>query len=111
MASERENAKNAAQDPEEHDPEYEAKIAEGKAKADAIKRESGLQGHLHTITVVGIYIIGALVIIAVSIWLFHLITPISWQFLNTDQIENLQKTLFSGVIGGILGGQAKKFTK
>lgn len=111
MASERDKAKSATQDPEENDPEYEAKIAEGKAKADAINRESGLQGHLHKVTVCGVYLIGSLIIIAVSIWLYHFMVPTNWWFLNPDQIENLQKILFSGFIGGALGGQAKKISK
>jgi len=109
--SERDAAKGAATDSEGDDPEFDAKMAEGKAKAASIRRDAGLQDHLHKIVVCGVYVIGALIIVAVGIWLYHFIVPTEWRFLTLEQIESLQNILFSGAIGGAISGQAKKISK
>jgi hypothetical protein len=111
MASERDGAKKSAIDPVESDPELEAKIADGKAKAASIALASGMESHLHKVSVCGVYVIGGLVVVAIAIWLFHFMVPTSYRFLTPEQVESLQKILFSGFIGGAIGGQAKKISK
>lgn len=111
MAFKRDQAKNGIVASEEDDPDLAAKLAEARAKKTEIDRQSGMQGHLHKITVCGVYLIGSLIIVAVAVWLLHFIVPTQWRFLTDLQLESLQNILFSGVVGSLLGGQAKRLAK
>jgi hypothetical protein len=111
MATERERVKSAVADKDDNDPEYAAKLAEGRAKAAEIDRNDGMQTHLHRISVLGVWVIGLLIVAGVSTWLYHFIVPTDWRFLSSEQIEDLQKILFSGFVGGALTNGSKRLLK
>lgn len=110
MAFDRDEAAGSS-DASGSDAELEAKLAEARAKRDQINRASGMQRHVHNITVVGVYAIGITIITGVVVWLFHFIAPVNWRYLSDGQIDSLQKILFSGFVGGILGGSSSKLLK
>lgn len=68
-----------------------------KKRADSKKR------HMHNVFVVFIWI-GLFVAVAVLfVRIYHLIMPIDSFWLSDDQIQQMDKVLFSGFIGGFLG--------
>lgn len=64
--------------------------------------------HKHRIFIGSLYILWAFAIIIVSIRFYHFLVPESWHWLDVDQIQALDKLVFSGTIGTLLGRYGKK---
>lgn len=48
-------------------------------------------------------------VLLIRVW--HLVTPESLQWLGTEHIQEIDKIIFSGAIGGFVGSNFKKFSK
>lgn len=70
--------------------------------ADA-KREESKKNVVHNLFVWSIRVIWAVVAFLFVIRSIHFILPESWFWLNSDQIQSLDKFLFSGAVGAMLG--------
>ncbi len=68
-----------------------------------INSEKNKDSHTHKLTILSIWVLGISGLILLLIRVFHFLTPQSWQWLTDIQIQTLDKMLFSGTIGSILG--------
>jgi hypothetical protein len=52
---------------------------------------------------------GALGLVSISgVWLFHMVTPVSWHWLTDEQVGHIQTLLFSGTVSATLALLARK---
>jgi hypothetical protein len=68
-----------------------------------IGMETAKSKHTKNLTVISIWILGMAGLLLLLIRIYHFLTPICWQWLNESQIQTLDKLLFSGTLGSILG--------
>ena len=88
----------------------------GKDKIKKAKKEVGFFGketpwHAKIILNIGLW---AMFCIAAVILIFrssHFIIPVCWRWLTPDDLQNIDKFLFSGAFGGILAGFANYLFK
>lgn len=67
--------------------------------------------HKHRIFIGSLYLLWALAIIIVLIRFYHFMMPVTWYWLDADQIQALDKLVFSGAIGTLLGRYGKKLVE
>jgi hypothetical protein len=67
-------------------------LFEDKGRATKYKR------HLHRIVVLLTYVIASLLAVALTIRSFHLLAPICWRWLSSDELHSIDTVLFSSVI-------------
>lgn len=79
--------------------------------AGKLKRSDTRDKHLHYCALVFLWCALLGFLAASGVWLFHLITPISWHFLSDPQRENLQNVLFTAVGSATAGNFGKKYLK
>jgi hypothetical protein len=68
-----------------------------------ISAETTKSRHTKNLTVVSIWFLGIAGLLLLLIRVYHFLTPLSWQWLGDSQIQTLDKLLFSGTLGSILG--------
>lgn len=64
--------------------------------------------HKHRIFIGSLYFLWGTVIVVVLIRVYHFLAPTSLYWLDADQIQALDKLVFSGVIGTLLGRYGSK---
>ena len=74
---------------------------EKQANEKKFKRRERFKDHFECSLLFFLWGITTLIAVTTLIWIFHLIAPVSWCWLNKEGIERLQTILFSGV-GGVL---------
>ena len=62
-----------------------------------------LKRHFHNLFVAGLYVAWVAAMIVLLIRAFVLVAPHSWCWMDDTQVQSLDKILFSGSVGGILG--------
>ena len=67
------------------------------------KNERSKNKHKHIVFIISLYIMWGMAICIVVFRAYHYISPISWRWLDVEQLQALDKLLFSGAIGTILG--------
>jgi hypothetical protein len=67
------------------------------------KHQLQLKRHFHKLFVAGLYVAWAAAMIVLLIRAFILVAPQSWCWMDSTQVQSLDKILFSGSVGGILG--------
>ena len=72
------------------------------------KREERAKQHLHNIFICFIWIAGIVFIILFIVRMLHFILPDSMCWLSQDRIQAIDKSLFSGAIGGLIMNHIKK---
>jgi hypothetical protein len=92
--------------------------ADNKANAEAadfatgkLKRSDTRDKHLHYCALVFMWAALVGFLFASGVWLFHLITPNSWHFLDDSQRSSLQNVLFTAVGSAAAGNYGKKYLK
>ena len=71
------------------------------------KNERSKNKHKHYVFIISVYIIWGMAIAIVVLRAYHYISPICWRWLDVDQLQALDKLLFSGAVGTILGRYGK----
>jgi len=84
------------------------KSAKTDRQLKKLLREEGVQSHLHRVIVIGIYIVAITAGAMFLAFVWHMVTPVSWAFLDADQLTSIKQVLFSGSIGAGISGLAKK---
>lgn len=84
---------------------------DGKSKSELADLYNEKQKVLHWIYVIGIRLAFTFVCIVFAIRIYHFVTPYSWQWLCEHQLQVLDKFLFSGVIGALIGKNFDKVFK
>jgi hypothetical protein len=77
------------------------------ARGDLQRHEEKKQA-VHSVSILFLQLFALALCIVFLIRIYHLITPLSWRWLDRDDIQTLDYLLFSGVIGGIIGGHLKQ---
>ncbi|MGM9476412.1 hypothetical protein ACS5PU_08270 [Pedobacter sp. GSP4] len=68
-----------------------------------ITSETAKSKHTKNLTILSIWVLGTAGLLLLLIRIYHFLTPTCWQWLNDSQIQTLDKLLFSGTLGSILG--------
>ena len=50
-------------------------------------------------------------LVSFSFWLFHYIAPISWHWLDSEQLGKIQSVIFSSALGGVVSFVLQKQEK
>lgn len=72
------------------------------------KRAQQKKWHLQRIVLIFYYIAFSLVILLIAPRVLHLVLPCDCQWLTDEQIQGIDKLLFSGAIGSFIGSYLKK---
>lgn len=64
--------------------------------------------HKHRIFIGSLYFLWGAAIVVILIRVYHFLAPTSFYWLDTDQIQALDKLVFSGAIGTLLGRYGSK---
>jgi hypothetical protein len=73
------------------------------------QRGEQYRGHIHTMVIIGIYVIGAILIIMILIRSYHYLVPKCWKWLNPEQTNDIERIIFSGIILSLSGQYFKKY--
>ena len=84
-----------------------ARIEEDQYRTKA-QRDDQIQKHLNYIVVITMWILFALFVVIFIIRALHFIISDYWQWLEPEQINGIDKLLYSGAIGGLIGRYFKK---
>ena len=63
--------------------------------------------HKHIVFIVSLYVLMALAILVMLLRSYHFVAPLSWQWMDSEQLQALDKLLFTGAVGSILGRYGK----
>ena len=75
------------------------------------KRDEKTKDHLHYVFVALIWVAFLSFIAVFFIRVLHFVLPDSWQWLSEDQVQGIDKLIFSGAIGGFIGRYFKRFNE
>jgi hypothetical protein len=73
-----------------------------------LMRDNRLDGAIHGVVVSGVVIVGVAGAIMFGTIVWHVTAPDSWRFLSEKEVGDLQKFLFSGLMGSALTFFAKR---
>lgn len=116
MASQRETAKGRIKTKGESDPDLESTLESARALRDrentnktrGLERHDNIQAHIHRVSVCAIYVLGVVVIAAVTLWLANHMLPMAKRPLSAEEATSLQNVLFSGTVGSVLTALGKR---
>lgn len=96
------------QEPDVPPPPDEKARLEQNEQYNNHKRKESARTNLHKVLVGGLWIsfIGFVIVFAVRV--FHFILPHCWEWLTAEQLQGIDKLIFSGAIGGFVGSYFKK---
>jgi len=72
------------------------------------KRNEQVKTAVHYIIIIAVLVVGIVIVAALTIRIVYLVLPAKWQWMTTEQIEQLDHFLFSGFIGGVLTQAGRK---
>ena len=75
------------------------------------KRDDNIKGHVHSALVAFIYSIVAIGVAIILVRGLHLLLPIQFCWLTPERIQEMDKLVFSGALGGIVVGYFKRQIK
>lgn len=67
------------------------------------ERHEHVKQNVHRVFICLIWTVSTLAMVVIIIRILHLIMPECWYWLTTENIQQIDKFLFSGAIGGFLG--------
>lgn len=77
-------------------------IKDAEAEEEALYKRERKQT-LHTIFIYGVQLSAILIGIVLIVRILHFITPLCWHWLDDSQLQTIDKFLFSGIIGALVG--------
>ena len=84
---------------------------ENEAFVKKHKRDEKTKDHMHYASVVFIWVAFVTFIIVFFIRVLHFVLPESLQWMTPDQVQSIDKLIFSGAIGGFIGRYFKRFNE
>lgn len=67
------------------------------------KNKQDKNKHKHRVFIGSLYFLWAIALIVISIRVYHFLAPVQYHWLDVQQVQALDKLLFSGTIGTVLG--------
>jgi hypothetical protein len=86
------------------------KEASGFASRD-LRRYDRMQDHIHIAMVWALYAVAAAVFLMSLVWLYHLLVPLSWQFLTDAQQNKLDNALVTILGSSFVVDRARRTRK
>lgn len=95
----------------------EAKLFELGLDEEAIKKRAAesehnrnekFRDHFEKIAVIFLYLLAVLFFVVGATWFWHLLMPLSWQWLSEAQVAKLQNIVTGGILASIATGHVKK---
>lgn len=71
-------------------------------KAIKEARKHNREGHMHIITIVYMYTLSIVYFIMFLVWIWNLITPANWNFLNQERTNDLSVFFAGSTIGSVI---------
>jgi hypothetical protein len=71
-------------------------------------RNEKFRDHFEKIALCTLWLAWGLIVLVALAWLYHLMTPVGWHWLDDDHVSKLQTLVTGGVIAGIAGGHIKR---
>jgi len=71
-------------------------------------RSENFKDHFERIAVSTLWAFALVGVLLGAAWFWHLFTPLSWHWLNSDQVTQLQNFLTGGVVAAVATGHFKK---
>lgn len=75
------------------------------------KRDEKTKDHMHYVFVALIWVAFLAFIAVFFIRVIHFVLPEAWQWLSDEQVQGIDKLIFSGAIGGFIGRYFKRFNE
>lgn len=82
--------------------------AEESRKQEHLRAET-LRHLLHKLVIGGVMIVGALLLIGVVIWGWHVLLPMNLRWLSTDEIVEIQKIMSSALLALVISDYSRKY--
>lgn len=76
---------------------------EAEAIFNESKRKEGLKNAFHKIMISIVWVGFSMFLVVFIIRVLHFILPLHYQWLSNEQVQGIDKLLFSGALGGFLG--------
>ena len=77
-------------------------------KLNGLLRRDAMEGHLHRILVIGLYVAGLCIAGMFVSLVWNMAVPAAYRFLDAAQLGALQSFLFSGAMGSAITAAARK---
>jgi hypothetical protein len=71
-------------------------------------RNQKFRNHFEKIAIGALWILAFGLLAIALIWLYHMVTPICWHWLDIEQLDDLQGILTGGLIVGVLTDHFRK---
>lgn len=118
--SERQAIEEAAKGDQKDSGAEEAKFLNRGLSSDELRREAekndhkrneNFLNHFEFIAIGGLWIAAFSFLIVGVTWLYHLLTPECWHWLDADHLAKLQNIVTGGVLTSVAAGHLKKRLK
>jgi hypothetical protein len=71
-------------------------------------RTERFRDHFERVSIIGLWVVAALMAFSVAFWFWHVLFPVSWHWLNAEQVSKLQTLVAGGVIASTATGHLKR---
>lgn len=82
--------------------------AQESRKQEYLRAET-LKHLLHKFVIGGVMIVGALLLVGVLIWGWHVLTPMHWRWLSVAEIVEIQKIMSSALLALVISDYSRKY--
>lgn len=65
--------------------------------------------HIHRLVCIGMYVIGAIIILMILIRAFHFLSPERWHWLTDKENQDIERIIFGTVFISVIGKYFKKY--
>jgi len=72
-------------------------------------RGEDYRSHIHRLVCIGMYAIGAIIILMILIRAFHFLSPESWHWLTDKENQDIERIIFGTVFISVVGKYFKKY--
>ena len=86
------------------------KVAD-KEEATLVGGREALQKEVHVIAMWALRIGALMLALLIGVRLFHMAAPHCWRWLNPDDLQSMDKILFSSALGGVVLGYLKEIMR
>lgn len=87
---------------------YADRDLDGEALVNDHDRMEKLRGHVHLAEKALLWVAVVLLASGMLVWAFHVLMPVSWGWLNADQMLTVQHLLTTVAVSGLVGGLARR---
>lgn len=107
LSSSNKNFLEVEKDIKKEEAEFHKKFKQ-EEQENAHKRKENFRKAAHIAVLVIMVIIACCITLSICVYAYHILTPTSLHFLDSNQISEIQKMLFGGAFSALLAEYVKK---